>query len=322
MNLPVRFCTAALLAMWTAGALAQGFPSKPLRIVVPFPAGGPTDIVARLIAVKLTEVTGQQAVVENRAGANGLIGVDSVAKSAPDGYTMAMTTASPVAISPAVYPKMPFDTLRDFAAVTLATTTPELLVVHPSVPAKSMKELVALAKARPGQLNIASTGSGSLPHLAMELLKVAAKVDVAHVPYNGAAPAVTALVGGQVHGMFADLPVLLPYVQSGRLRALGMASPKRASLLPDLPTMTEQGLASVEAVNWYGVLVPAATPREIVVKLNESFKKALSDAALREKLVARGAEPVGSAPEQFAAYLKEDIARWARLAQSTSIKVD
>lgn len=322
MNLPVRFCTAALLAMWTAGALAQGFPSKPLRIVVPFPAGGPTDIVARLIAVKLTEVMGQQAVVENRAGANGLIGVDSVAKSAPDGYTMAMTTASPVAISPAVYPKMPFDTVRDFAAVTLATTTPELLVVHPSVPAKSMKELVALAKARPGQLNIASTGSGSLPHLAMELLKVAAKVDVTHVPYNGAAPAVTALVGGQVHGMFADLPVLLPYVQSGRLRALGMASPKRASLLPDLPTMTEQGLASVEAVNWYGVLVPAATPREIVVKLNESFKKALSDAALREKLVARGAEPVGSAPEQFAAYLKEDIARWARLAQSTSIKVD
>ncbi len=322
MNLPVRFCTAALLAMWTAGALAQGFPSKPLRIVVPFPAGGPTDIVARLIAVKLTEVMGQQAVVENRAGANGLIGVDSVAKSAPDGYTMAMTTASPVAISPAVYPKMPFDTMRDFAAVTLATTTPELLVVHPSVPAKSMKELVALAKARPGQLNIASTGSGSLPHLAMELLKVAAKVDVTHVPYNGAAPAVTALVGGQVHGMFADLPVLLPYVQSGRLRALGMASPKRASLLPDLPTMTEQGLASVEAVNWYGVLVPAATPREIIVKLNESFRKALSDAALREKLVARGAEPVGSAPEQFAAYLKEDIARWARLAQSTSIKVD
>lgn len=322
MSLLIRLGGAAVFAAYCATAAAQGFPSKPLRIVVPFPAGGPTDIVARLIAVKLTEVMGQQAVVENRAGANGLIGVDSVAKSAPDGYTMAMTTASPVAISPAVYPKMPFNTLRDFAAVTLATTTPELLVVHPSVPAKSMKQLVALAKARPGQLNIASTGSGSLPHLAMELLKVAAKVDVTHVPYNGAAPAVTALVGGQVHGMFADLPVLLPYVQSGRLHALGMASPKRASLLPDLPTMTEQGLASVEAVNWYGVLVPAATPREIVVKLNESFKKALSDAALREKLVARGAEPVGSAPEQFAAYLKEDIARWARLAQSTSIKVD
>lgn len=182
MSLLIRLGGAAVFAAYCATAAAQGFPSKPLRIVVPFPAGGPTDIVARLIAVKLTEVMGQQAVVENRAGANGLIGVDSVAKSAPDGYTMAMTTASPVAISPAVYPKMPFNTLRDFAAVTLATTTPELLVVHPSVPAKSMKQLVALAKARPGQLNIASTGSGSLPHLAMELLKVAAKVDVTHVP--------------------------------------------------------------------------------------------------------------------------------------------
>ena len=318
----IRFIAAALLCAWCAASWSQAFPARPLRIVVPFPAGGPTDIVTRMIAVKLTDVMGQPVVVENRAGANGLIGVDFVAKSAPDGYTMVMTTASPVAISPAVYPKMPFDTVRDLAAVTLATTTPELLVVHPSVPAKSMKELVALAKARPGQLNIASTGSGSLPHLAMELLKVAAKVDVTHVPYNGAAPAVTALVGGQVHGMFADLPVLLPYVQSGRLRALGMASPKRASLLPDLPTMTEQGLASVDAVNWYGVLVPTATPREIVVKLNEGFKKALSDAALREKLVARGADPVGNAPEQFAAYLKDDIARWARLAQSTSIKVD
>lgn len=311
---------AALLA--SGNALAQSFPSKPMRVVVPFPAGGPTDIVTRLIAVKITEITGQQTVVENRGGANGLIGVDLVAKSPPDGLTMVMTTASPVAISPAVYPKMPFDPVRDLAAVTLATTTPELLVVHPSVPAKSMKELIVLAKAKPGQLNIGSTGSGSLPHLAMELLKVAAKVDLVHVPYNGAAPAVTALVGGQVHGMFADLPVLLPYVQSGRLRALGMASPKRASLLPDLPTMGEQGLPGVQAVNWYGVLVPAATPREIVARLNEIYVKALSDSALREKLVARGADPVGSAPGQFSAYLKDDIARWAKLASSTTIKVD
>lgn len=322
MSLLFRLAGAAVMAAFWSAAAAQGFPSKPMRIVVPFPAGGPTDIVTRLIAVKLTEIMGQQAVVENRGGANGLIGVDAVVKSAPDGYTMVMTTASPVAISPAVYPKMPFDTLRDLAPVTLATTTPELLVVHPSLPAKSMKEFVALAKARPGQLNIASTGSGSLPHLAMELLKVAAKVDLTHVPYNGAAPSVTALVGGQVHGMFADLPVLLPYVQSGKLRALGMASPKRASLLPDLPTMTEQGLPSVDAVNWYGVLVPAATPREIINRLRESYLKAVSDPALREKLMARGADPVANTPEQFTAYLKDDIARWARLAQSTTIKVD
>lgn len=318
----IRFSVALLLAAWCAAAGAQAYPSRTLRIVVPFPAGGPTDIVARLLAPKLAEVVGQQVIVENRAGANGLIGVDHVAKSVPDGYTMVMTTASPVAISPAVYPKMPFDTLRDFAPVTLATTTPELLVVHPSVPAKSMKELVALARARLGQINIASTGSGSLPHLAMELLKVATKTDLVHVPYNGAAPAVAALVGGQVHGMFADLPVLLPHVQSGKLRALGMASPKRAGLLPALPTMTEQGLPSVEAVNWYGVMVPAATPREVVARLNEGYVKTLSDPSLKEKLSARGADPVGNTPEQFATFLRADIARWAKLAQSTSIKVD
>lgn len=215
----VRIASAVICLLAAAAAAAQAYPSRPLRVVVPFPAGGPTDIVARLLAPKLTELMGQQVIVENRAGANGLIGVEHVAKSAPDGYTMAMTTASPVAISPAVYPKMPFDTLRDFAAVTLATTTPELFVVHPSVPARSVKELVALAKARRGELNIASTGSGSLPHLALELLKVATKADVVHVPYNGA-------------------------------------------------------------------------------------------------------DPVGNTPEQFGAYLRKDIARWAKLAQTTSIKVD
>ena len=318
----VRIASAVICLLAAAAAAAQVYPSKPLRVVVPFPAGGPTDIVARLLAPKLTELMGQQVIVENRAGANGLIGVDHVAKSAPDGYTMAMTTASPVAISPAVYPKMPFDTLRDLATVTLATTTPELFVVHPSVPARSVKELIALARARRGELNVASTGSGSLPHLALELLKVATRADVVHVPYNGAAPAVAALVGGQVHGMFADLPVLLPHVQSGKLRALAVASPKRAGLLPDLPTMTEQGLPGVEAVNWYGVVVPAATPREIVARLNEGLVKALADPSLREKLSARGAEPVGNAPDQFGAYLRADLARWAKLARTTNIKVD
>jgi len=318
----IRIAAALLLAASSIAASAQAFPSKPLRIVVPFPAGGPTDIVARLVAPKLAEVMGQPVVVENRAGANGLIGVEHVAKSAPDGYTMVMTTASPVAISPAVYPKMPFDTLRDFAAVTIATTTPELLVVHPSVPAKSMKELIALTRARPGELNFASTGSGSLPHLALELLKVATKADVAHVPYNGAAPAVAALLGGQVHGMFADLPVLHPHIVAGKLRALAVASPKRAGLLPGLPTMTEQGLPTVEAVNWYGVLVPVATPHEIVARLNGGLVKALSDPSLREKLSARGADPVANTPEQFSTYLRGDLARWAKLARTTNIKVD
>jgi len=302
--------------------LAQGYPSKPLRIVVAFPAGGPIDIVARILAAKLTDVMGQQVIVDNRGGANGIIGTDHVAKSAPDGYTMILASPGAVAISPAVYPKMPFDTMRDLATITLISTTPELLVVHPSVPAKSVKELIALAKARPGQINIASTGSGGLPHLALELLKTASKTDMVHVPYNGAAPAVAALLGGQVHGMFADLPVLLPHVQAGKLRALAVASPKRAGLLPDLPTMTEQGFPTVEAVNWYGIMVAAKTPPEIVARLHEGFVKTLADTGTRERMVGRGADPVGNTPDQFAAFLRNDIARWAKLTQTVSIKVD
>jgi tripartite-type tricarboxylate transporter receptor subunit TctC len=318
----VRLLVVAGALSFVVLAPAQTYPSKPLRIVVAFPAGGPIDIVARMISPKLGEVMGQQILVDNRAGANGIIGTDHVAKSAPDGYTMILASTSAVSISPAVYPKMPYEPMRDLAAVTQVSITPELLVVHPSVPAKSVKELVAIAKARPGQLNMASTGSGGLPHLALELLKTATRTDMLHVPYNGAAPSVSALVGGQVHGMFADLPVLLPHVQAGKLRALAVASPKRAGLLPDLATMSEQGLPSVEAINWYGILVAAKTPREIVARLHEGFVKTLNDPGVREKMQARGAEPVGSTPEQFTTYLRNDITRWTKLAQSTNIRVD
>jgi tripartite-type tricarboxylate transporter receptor subunit TctC len=322
MNLRVRLIVALLLVMWQAGASAQAYPSKTLRIVVAFPAGGPIDIVARLLTPKLGENLGQQVIVDNRAGANGLIGTDHVAKSAPDGYTMVLASVSAVAISPAIFPKMPFETMRDLACVTLVSTTPDLLVVHPSVPAKSVKELVALAKARPGQINMASTSTGGLPHLALELLKTAAKIDMLHVPYQGAAPSVAALVGGQVHGMFADIPVLLPHVQGGKLRALAVASPKRAALLPDLTTMAEQGLPSVEAVNWYGIMVAAKTPREVVVRLNDAIIKSLNDKDLREKMLARGAEPLTNTPDQFTAFLQEDMKRWAKLAKASGIKVD
>jgi len=318
----MKYVVLGAMLIASAHAAAQNFPSHPLRIVVAFPAGGPIDIVARLIAPKLSELTGQQVIVDNRGGANGLIGTDHVAKSAPDGYTMILASPGAVAISPAVYAKMPFDTLRDLAPVTLVSTTPELLVVHPSVPAKSVKELVALAKAKPGQINIASTGSGGLPHLALELLKTASNTDMNHVPYSGAAPAVAALIGGQVQGMFADLPVLLPHVQSGKLRALASASPKRAALLPDLPTTFEQGFPTVEAINWYGIMVAARTPPEVIARLNEAFVKTLADPGVREKLLGRGAEPVGNSPAQFDAYLKADIERWAKLAQTTHIKID
>jgi len=321
MNVLLR--AFVVLALWDSSqlAFAQSYPSKSLRIVVGFPAGGPIDIVARMMAPKLSEALGQQVVVDNRGGANGMIGTEFVAKSAPDGYTMILTSTG-LAINPHLYPKIPYDTLRDLAPVTLVTSTPELFVVHPSVPAKTMKEMIALAKARPRQISIASTGSGGLPHLALELLKNAAKIEVIHVPYKGAAPAVTDLLGGQVSGLFADLPVLQPYITSAKLRALAVASPKRSKLLADVPTMTEQGLPSVEAINWYGVLVAAKTPPEVIAKLHDAIVKSLNDAELREKLVSRGADPIPSSSEQFAAFLKDELAKWGRIAKESGAKID
>ncbi len=313
-------CTL-LLVLGAAVAAAQAYPSKTLRIVVAFPAGGPIDIVARMLAPKLGETMGQQIIVDNRSGANGAIGTENVVRSAADGYTMYLASPSAIAIGPSVY-KVPYDTLRDLACVSMVSTTPELLVVHPSLPVKSIKELVAMAKAQPGKIVMASTGTGGLPHLALEMLKIAAKIDILHVPYKGAAPAVSDLLGGQVHGMFADLPVLYPHVTSGRLRALAMASPKRAPLLPNLPTMTDACLPTVEAVNWYGILVPAKTPFEIIAKLNEGIVKSLADNDLRSKLIERGAEPSTSSPDQFTAFLRRDIERWANIVKTSGVKLD
>jgi tripartite-type tricarboxylate transporter receptor subunit TctC len=320
MKVIATMTVAIMLAACAPAVHAQQ--GKPARIVVAFPAGGPIDIVARMLAPKLGEVLGQQVLVDNRGGANGMIGTDHVAKSAPDGLTMLLASTSAVTISPAVYPKMAYDPVRDLATVSLVSTTPELLVVHPSVPVKSVKELVALAKAKPNALSVASTGSGGLPHLALELLKVNSNTQMLHVPYQGAAPAVTSILGGQVHGLFADLPVLLPHVQGGKLRALAVASPKRSGLLPDLVTMGEQGLPGVEAINWYGILTPAKISRETLARLHDAIVKTLNDAAVRERMIARGAEPVGNTPEQFADYLKKDLERWAKLAKTTNIKVD
>lgn len=321
MKTLIRICCALLAILGASQAAAQAYPSKPLRIVVAFPAGGPIDIVARMLAPKLSETMGQPVIVDNRAGANGAIGTDHVVKSAADGYTLYLASPSAIAINPAVS-KVSFDTLRDLACVSLVSTTPELLVVHPSVPVKSVRELVAMAKAQPGKIVMASTGTGGLPHLALELLKSAARIDILHVPYKGAAPAVTDVLGGQVHGIFADLPVLYPYVAAGKLRALAVASPKRAPLLPNLPTMTEQGLPSVEAVNWYGILVPAKTPREIIARLNEGIVKSVNDKELSKRMIERGADPVTNTPEQFTAFLRGDMQRWAKIAKTSGIKIE
>ena len=321
MRALIHICCALLTILGASQAFAQAYPSKTMKIVVAFPAGGPIDIVARMLAPKLSETMGQQVIVDNRAGANGAIGTEIVVRSPADGYTMYLASPSAIAIGPAVS-KVPFDTLRDLACVSLVSTTPELLVVHPSLPVKSIRELVAMAKAQPGKIVMASTGTGGLPHLALEMLKSAAKIDILHVPYKGAAPAVADVLGGQVHGIFADLPVLLPYVTSGRVRALAVASPKRAPLLPNLPTMTEQGLPSVEAVNWYGILVPAKTPREIIAKLNEGIIKSLNDKDLRDKMIQRGADPITDTPDQFTAFLRADMERWAKIVKTSGIKVE
>jgi tripartite-type tricarboxylate transporter receptor subunit TctC len=322
MQLSPRTVLALIALGFSQLAFAQTYPSKPVRMVIGFPAGGPIDIVARVMSPKLGEVLGQQVVVDNRGGANGLIGGEAVAKSAPDGYTIFLVSTGTATISPHIYPKMPYDPQRDLACVTLVTQTGELFVVHPSLPVKDVQEMIALAKARPGQISIASTGSGGLPHLALELFKLQANVNLLHVPFNGAAPAVSNAMGGQVQGVIADLPVLQPHIQSGRLRALALAAPKRSPLFPDVPTMTEQGLPKVEAVNWYGIQVPAKTPPDVIAKLNDAFNKTLNDPAMRQTLIGRGAEPIPGTPAQFAAFVKAEYDKWAPIAKASGAKVD
>ena len=321
-RLAVLAATAACALPAAANAQADKYPTRPIRMLVPFAPGGGTDITARLIAANATAAFGQQVIIDNRAGANGLIGADAVAKSAPDGYTMILITTGTATISPHLYKKMAYDAQRDLVAVTLVTSTPELLVIHPSLPAKNMREFIALAKARPGEITLASTGSGGLPHLAQELLRLEAKINTLHVPFNGAAPAIANTVGGQVLGVIADLPVVQPHVQNGKLRAIAIAAPKRSPLFPDVQTMKEQGLPKVEAVNWYGIQVAAKTPPEIIAKLNEAFGKTLADPDMRQKLIARGADPIPGTAAEFAAFLKSEYERWGPIARESGAKVE
>ena len=320
-----KWIGAAVVGVISLHAGAQTYPSKQLRIMVAFPPGGPIDIVARLMTAKLAEAMGlsggQSVIVENRGGAGGTIGVDLIAKSPPDGHAMVLSSTS-LAIYPLVYPQLPFDWQRDLAPVSMVTTTPELIVTHPSLPVKTIKELIALARARPGQLNAASTGNGGLPHLVIELFKAETGTQIVHVPFGGAAAATTATLGGHTQLMIADLPVLLPHVQSKKLRALSTTVAKRAALLPDVPSSVESGMPKVEAMNWYGMFLPGKTPRDIIDKLNAGLHKALSDKDLRERLVGRGADPSPSTPEQLAAQLKSDNAKWSPIVKAASVKVD
>src|SRR5688572_18101993 len=270
------FCLIAAIACPTA-ALAQDFPSKPIRLIVPFPPGGPNDLIARVVGQKMAELLKQQVIIDNRGGAGGALGTDVVAKAAPDGYTIAITSAGALAISMALQEKLPYDTLKHLKPVTLVASVPELLVTATSVPANNLAELIALAKSKPGALNYASSGPGSMPHLAGELLKVAAKVDIVHVPYKGAAPAVNDLLGQQVQMAFFDLPVLLPQVQAGKLKAIVVGSKARAPSLKDVPTTAELGYPQIEADNWYGMVAPVATPAAVIARLHHATVEALRD---------------------------------------------
>jgi tripartite-type tricarboxylate transporter receptor subunit TctC len=304
------------------GAPAQTYPDKPIRLVVPFPAGGTTDILARAVGQKLGEHLGQQVVVDNKPGAGGNIGSDIVAKSAPDGYTLVMGTVGTHAINASLYKKMPYDHIKDFVPVSLVALVPNILVVHPSVPANSVKELIAYAKANPGKLNFASSGNGTSIHLSGELFKTTAGVEMTHVPYKGSAPAVTDLLGGQVQLMFDNMPSALPHVKAGKLKALGVTTAKRFPAAPDIPTIAEAGVPGYEASSWFGVLAPAGTPKEIVNKLSSEIAKILQTPEIKERLLSQGAEPVGNTPDQFAAFIKAETAKWAKVVKESGATVD
>jgi tripartite-type tricarboxylate transporter receptor subunit TctC len=318
----LRILAAVTLALLGAPGLARAedFPARPVRLVVAFPAGGPTDFVARLLADKLKGILGQSVLVENKSGANAAIGADYVAKSDPDGYTLFFTTISAVVMNPHLRADLPYDPVKDFAPVTRVVLTKEVLVVNAKSSIKSTKELVELAKQKDGGMPMASTGVGSLPHLALELFQQSANVKVIHVPYRGAAPAVTDILGGQVMACFLDLPVVMPQIVSGNLRALGTASAKRDDVLPDIPTLDEQGYRDVYADNWYALFAPARTPPPVIAKLNAAFATALKDPEIGRKLLQAGAVPAPTSPEELGEILKSDLARWGTIIKSRGIK--
>ena len=316
----LRFVTAALLLAGCAGvAAAQAYPSKPLRMVLPFPPGGPTDITGRLIAQKLSEQMGQPFVPENRPGAAGNLGLEIGAKAAPDGYTITLT-APPIVVSPALYAKLNYDAIKDFAPISLVAAIQNIMVVHNSVPAKNVMELIALARRSPGKLTFSSSGPGSTNHLATELLKGRYKLDVLHVPYKGSIPALTALMGGEVDFGTMAVPGAIPIVRSKKVRALAVMSEKRVAALPEVPNMKESGVDDFVMPIWYGLLAPAQTPREIISRLNSEIHKALATPDLIEKLAKSGVEPLINTPEQFSAFIKSEMTRYAKVVKDAGIK--
>ena len=319
----VFFAVLAGTGLVATGAGAQAYPTKPIRLILGFPPGGSNDIVARLLAPKLSEIIGAQVVVENRPGANATIAADLVAKAVPDGYTLLLGSASPLVISPHTYAKLSYDTLRDFAAVTTVAMTPEAIAVHPALPVKDLKTLIALAKQHPGKLDFASAGNGGLPHLSIELFKTQAKINLQHVPFKGAGPAVADLMGGHVQGMIMDFPAIYAQLKSGKFRGIALTAEKRIALMPDLPTTGEQGMPQLLAVNWFAVMAPAKTPAPVVSKIYTSIMKAIATPELKERLAAAGLEPfTQKSPEAFTGFLKDELVRWGQVAKASGARSD
>ncbi len=322
-GITLRLFAALILVLASAGAFSQAYPAKPIRLVVPYPAGGPLDIMARAIGQKLTEAWKQPVVVDNRAGAGGNIGADFVAKSAPDGYTLLMGAVATHAINPSLYSKIPYDPVRDFAPVALVAQVPNILVLNPAVPAKTVRELIALARSKPGYLNFGSGSTGSTGHLAGELFNTMAGVKMVHIPYKGAAPATADLLGGQVHLMFDNLASALPNVKAGKLRALAVTTLARSEAIPELPTIAESGLPGFDLSTWFGLMVPAGTPPEIVARLNAEIVRALDAKDMRERLEKMGAEPLpNNTPEHFAAFIRAEAAKYAKVVKDSGARVD
>ena len=309
------------LVMATGAAAAQAYPTKPIRIIVPFTPGGPSDMQARLVGPKLTEAWGQPAVIDNRGGASGLIGGELAAKAEPDGHTLILMTAGN-AVQPSLYPQMTYDLVRDFAFVTPITSGPGIVVVNPSLPVKSVAELIAYARARPGKVFFGSAGNGAPSHLAVELFKVMTQTDIVHVPYKGMAPAITDVVGGQLQLSIPTMPGGLPLAKAGKLRALAVTGARRSPAAPELPTVAEAGVPGYQSANWYGFAAPAKTPRAIVIKLNREIARIMARPDMRERLLAVGMEPIASTPEEFTAFVKAEISKWARVVRTAGIKVD
>ncbi len=321
-----KFAQLVLLASglgWGAApAIAQDYPLRPVTLVVPFPPGGPTDLFARRIAIELSKALGKQVVVENRAGAGGVVGSQAVARAAPDGYTLLMATTGTHAINATLYPKAGYDPVRDFAPICTVSRTANLLVVNPAVPAKTVKELIALAKSKPGALTVASAGSGTTIHLSAELFKAMTQTDMMHVPFKGTSGALTDLIAGRVDVMFDNFSTAWPQVKAGRLRALAVTSARRNSAAPDLPTIAEAGVPGYEATVWFGVVAPAGTPDAVVKRLNAEIRKALETSAVRDRFAAEGAEPFPLSPAEFADLIKADIARWGEAVRRSGARVE